>query len=101
MLETIHDGPHIDRTLRVTRGEPGTRCAAMLVGHADPDPDVVSYRIVAFTAHEEWVQEGEDPSDMQPMPFPDDICVRVKAEQTMLGADDQEYVHRGQVSVGC
>lgn len=101
MLETVDGAPNIDRTLRITQGESDTRCAAMLVGHADPDPEVVSYRIDARSAEEEWSQEGEDPSDMEPMPFPDYGCIRIVGEQTMLGADGSEYVYRGQVSVGC
>lgn len=104
MLETVDGSPNIDRTLRITQGEPGTRCAAMLVGHADTDPDVVGYRIYRVdpgSAGEEWSQEGEDPSDMAPVPFPDDGCVRIAGEQTILGADGEELVYRGQVSVGC
>lgn len=104
MLETVDGSPNVDRTLRVTRGEPGTRCAAMLVGHADIGPDVVGYRIYRVdpgSAEEEWSQEGEDPSDMAPVPFPDDGCVRIAGEQTILGADGEELVYRGQVSVGC
>lgn len=104
MLDTVDGAPDIHRTLRITRGEPGTRCAAMIVGHADPDPEVVGYRIFridARTAEEEWSHEGEDPSGMQPVPFPDSGCARIVGEQTIVGPDGEELVYRGQVSVGC